>query len=246
FAHLWAPIFARVRALNPRVTFIAEQADWGFGDDWLTRGNVDLVFAFPLQRAISSLDRDSIAHVISQTMERTPPGKGQLVFIENHDMNRFASVHQDPAQQRIGAALDILLEGTPLIYYGQEIGMKGRQSQAWNTDASSLLSYYHRLLALRRARPELRAGDERVIPTDQKAVLAVLRASGKDEGSHASLLLVNLSGSEVITTIADTSLPAAFRGRSPKDLLSSAQSGISTAQGLHVNLSPLAVRLLAP
>lgn len=115
-----------------------------------------------------------------------------------------------------------------------------------NNDASSLLSYYRRLLALRRARPELRAGDERVIPTDQKAVLAVLRASGKDEGSHASLLLVNLSGSEVITTIADTSLPAAFRGRSPKDLLSSAQSGISTAQGLHVNLSPLAVRLLAP
>ena len=297
FAHLWAPIFARARALNPRVTFIAEQADWGFGDDWLTRGNVDLVFAFPLQRAISSLDRDSIAHVISQTIQRTPPGKGQLIFIENHDMNRFASVHQDPAQQRIGAALDILLEGTPLIYYGQEIGMKGMQSQAWksdandipdreafkwtrseedpgsaiwykdtgpwwtnrfnrdndgisvaeeNNDASSLLSYYHRLLALRRARPELRAGDERVIPTDQKAVLAVLRASGKDEGSHASLLLVNLSGSEVITTIADTSLPAAFRGRSPKDLLSSAQSGISTAQGLHVNLSPLAVRLLAP
>lgn len=297
FAHLWAPIFSRARAVNPRVTFIAEQADWGFGDDWLTRGNVDLVFAFPLQRAISSLDRDSIAHVITQTLERTPPGKGQLVFIENHDMNRFASVHPDPAQERIGAALDVLLKGTPLIYYGQEIGMTGMQSHAWNSDANdipdreafrwtsseedpgsaiwykdsgpwwtnrynrdndgisiaeenkdpnSLLSYYRRLLALRRARPELRAGDERVIPTDQPSVLAVLRASGADEGAESSLLLVNLSGAGITTTIADTSLPAAFRGRSPRDLLSSAQSGISSAHGLHVSLAPFAVRLLAP
>lgn len=297
FAHLWAPIFARVRAVNPRVTFIAEQADWGFGDDWLTRGNVDLVFAFPLQRAISSLDRDSIAHVITQTLARTPPGKGQLVFIENHDMNRFASVHTDPAQQRIGAALDILLKGTPLIYYGQEIGMKGMQSQAWKSDANdipdreafkwtrseedpgsaiwykgtgpwwtnrynrdndgisvaaenndpnSLLSYYRRLLALRRARPELRAGDERVIATDQPAVLAVLRSNGKNDGAQSSLLLVNLSGAGLTTTIADTSLPAAFRGRSPRDLLSSAQSGISSANGLRVSLAPFAVRLLAP
>ncbi|MGH7627432.1 MAG: alpha-amylase family glycosyl hydrolase [Gemmatimonadaceae bacterium] len=296
FAHLWAPIFSRARAVNPRVRFIAEQADWGFGDDWLERGHVDLVFAFPLQRAIGSLNRDSIAHAITQTLERTPSGKGQLVFIENHDMNRFSSVHADPAEQRIGAALDVLLKGTPLIYYGQELGMKGMQSQAWKTDANdipdreafqwtrneddpgsaiwykdtgpwwtnrynqsedgisvaeetgdpgSLLSYYRRLLALRRARPELRSGDERLIATDQPAVLAVLRSTGMANDAQTSLLLVNLSHSPVTTTVDDDSLPASLSGRSLRDLLSG-KSDVSSGQELRVDLPPYGVRLLSP
>jgi alpha-amylase len=61
------------------------------------------------------------------------------VFIENHDMNRFASeMSGDARKERIGAALNILLQGTPLIYYGQEIGMKGRQNKTWGTDANDI------------------------------------------------------------------------------------------------------------
>jgi glycosidase len=127
FADFWVPVFERARAVNPRVRIIAEQFDWSFGDDFLTRGGADMVFAFPLRAAIVSLQRDSIADAITGTRDRTPPGKGQLLFIENHDMNRFASeVGGDRRKERIGAALNILLKGTPLIYYGQEIGMKGR------------------------------------------------------------------------------------------------------------------------
>ncbi len=98
-----------------------------------------MVFAFPLRNAILSLKRDSIAGTIAEMGRRTPPGKGQLVFIENHDMNRFASeVGGDARKERIGAALNILLDGTPLIYYGQEIGMKGRQNKTWGTDANDI------------------------------------------------------------------------------------------------------------
>ncbi len=139
FADFWAPVFARARAVNPRIRFIAEQADWGYGEDWLTRGGADLVFGFPLRTAIATLNRDSIAAAIAGTLQHVPPGKGVLVFIENHDTNRFASVVGcDPRKERAGAALDVLLKGTPLIYYGQEIGMKGMQSHAWNSDANDI------------------------------------------------------------------------------------------------------------
>ena len=139
FADFWAPVFAQARATNPRIRIIAEQYDWGYGEDFLTRGGVDMVFAFPLRNAILSLKRDSIAGTIAEMGRRTPPGKGQLVFIENHDMNRFASeVEGDARKERIGAALNILLDGTPLIYYGQEIGMKGRQNKTWGTDANDI------------------------------------------------------------------------------------------------------------
>jgi glycosidase len=139
FARFWAPVFAQARAVNPRISIIAEQYDWGYGEDFLTRGGTDMVFAFPLRNAIVSLKRDSIAKAITETHDRTPPGKGQLVFIENHDMNRFASeMSGDARKERIGAALNILLQGTPLIYYGQEIGMKGRQNKSWGTDANDI------------------------------------------------------------------------------------------------------------
>ena len=128
-AGFWAPLLSHVRTVNPRISVIAEQADWKtFGDDLLKRGDVDIVYAFPLRTAIASLDRDAIAKAIKSTQDKTPAGKGQLIFIENHDTDRFASVVDgDPRKERLGAALTILLKGTPLIYYGQEIGMKGKQ-----------------------------------------------------------------------------------------------------------------------
>jgi alpha-amylase len=138
-AGFWAPLFAHTRAIKPTLTIIAEQADWQFGDDLLTRGDVDMVYAFPLRKAIASFDRDAIARAIETTQARTPPGKGQLIFIENHDTNRFASeVSGDPARERVGAALTVLLKGAPLIYYGQELGMKGIQRKGGATDGNDI------------------------------------------------------------------------------------------------------------
>ncbi len=291
FADFWAPIFARLRAANPRVRFIAEQGDWGWGDDWLTRGGADLVFAFPLQRAIATLNRDSIAAAIEGTRARTPAGKGQLVFIENHDVMRFASrVGGDPRKERIGAALAILLEGTPLIYYGQEIGMKGKQATSWGwgwndipvreafrwtareedpgsaiwyqgsgawwtdrfnrdgdgvsvaqeqDDPGSLLSFYRRLLALRRAHPELREGDERVLAADRPDVLAVLRSTP----TRASVLLVNLGDRPRVVTLDPGQLPPSLARRPLTDLLSGAALP-STGGRLSIALEPFGLKLV--
>jgi alpha-amylase len=292
FARFWAPIFAQARATNPRVRIVAEQYDWGYGDDFLTRGGADMVFAFPIRNAIVSLKRDSIGGAIAETERRTPAGKGQLVFIENHDMNRFASeVGGDPRKERIGAALNILLEGTPLIYYGQEIGMKGKQVKTWGSDAndipvreafewsrrgdvsgsatwyrgteawwtnrnakdadgtsveeeardpSSLLSFYRRLLAIRRARPELVSGDQKIVVTDRPDVLALVRTTP----AQASLLLVNLTGTTTTVALKRDSLPQTLLGPRMKDLLSGESVGMAD-DTLHVSLSPFGVKLLA-
>ncbi len=51
----------------------------------------------------------------------------------------FASVVAgDRAKEKIGAAFDLLLRGTPLIYYGQELGMRGKQNPSWGTDANDI------------------------------------------------------------------------------------------------------------
>lgn len=139
FADFWDPIFGAVRTRNPAARIMAEQADWGYGDDWLTRGNADLVFAFPLRGALTKLDKRDIVTALRETEKRTPAGKGQILFLENHDTDRFMTlVDGDPGRARIGAALNLLLRGEPLLYYGQELGMRGRTRTEGLTDANHI------------------------------------------------------------------------------------------------------------
>jgi glycosidase len=139
FSRFWEPIFAKLREDDPRVRILAEQADWGYGDDWLRRGGVDMVFAFPIRMAIVSFDKKKLSEAVAGTWEKTPPGKQQVVFIENHDTSRFASeVCGNPRRERLGAALNLLLKGIPLIYYGQELGMEGFKASDWNSDANDI------------------------------------------------------------------------------------------------------------
>lgn len=126
FADFWRPIFDALRERRPGFRIMAEQSDWGYGEDWLTDGDADLVFAFPLRAAITRLDKDEIVTALRETGRRTPEGKGQIVFIENHDTDRYMSlVDGDDARARAGAAISLMVAGEPLLYYGQEIGMRG-------------------------------------------------------------------------------------------------------------------------
>jgi glycosidase len=128
FADFWAPIFRALKARRPGLGILAEQADWGYGTKWLTDGHVDMVFAFPLRGALVSLDKQQIVDALRATDAATPPGKRQVVFLENHDLDRYMSEqHDDPARARAGAAIALLLKGDALIYYGQELGMRGVQ-----------------------------------------------------------------------------------------------------------------------
>ncbi len=138
FADFWAPIFAAIRTRNPSVRIIAEQADWGTGDAWLTRGGADMVFAFPLRFALEKMDKPAIDEAL-RSAAMTPQGKSRILFLENHDMDRFMSVADgDGRKARIGAALTLLMRGTPSIYYGQELGMRGRIDSRIKSDGAHI------------------------------------------------------------------------------------------------------------
>ncbi|MBX2934264.1 MAG: hypothetical protein KF825_08460 [Ferruginibacter sp.] len=127
FQNFWNPLIEKVKAVNSKIVFIAEQANWGsLGIDYLTKTGVDRVFAFRIAFEIRNLNKKKLETMCDSTFGFTPQGKNQIVFIENHDMPRFATVvKQNPGQLRVGAALNLLLGGIPSIYYGQEIGMTG-------------------------------------------------------------------------------------------------------------------------
>ena len=134
----WNPIFAKSKALNPDVFFLAEQAAWGYGDDLLRRSKADAVFGFPLYRGILSFKARTLAAKLDSTQALLPANSAPVVFIENHDTNRFASeVEGDLDKMRLGAVLNLLLPGIPSIYYGQELGLPGTHG-SWGHDGNAI------------------------------------------------------------------------------------------------------------
>ena len=139
FDTFWKPIFEKLRATNPRLSFIAEQWDWGDGGDFLRRGGVDAAFSFPLVTAIRSFGKQKIVAALEQLEKAVPRGKHELDFVENHDMQRIASDPGiTPEKLRTAATLVTLIKGIPLIYYGQELGMRGAPRPEYKSDEKDI------------------------------------------------------------------------------------------------------------
>ena len=137
FSHYWRPIVESARAINPQVFFLAEPAQWSsFGGELLNETRMDAVFDIPLMFAI----RSRLAINIWQTLdagrlERATAQQG-LALIENHDMNRIADGElADSRWPYAAAAVNLLLPAPPVIYYGQELGVRGHKVEATNDGA---------------------------------------------------------------------------------------------------------------
>ena len=61
-----------------------------------------------------------------------------MSFLSNHDMDRIAGSFINANMMKMAANLYLLSPGSPMIYYGEEIGMKGSKGSA-HTDANRRL-----------------------------------------------------------------------------------------------------------
>ena len=139
FEVFWKPLLTRLKQVNPAITIVAEQANWKeYGFDYFEKAGVDRMFGFGLQEAILSFDKQLLINKADSVLGLRPPGKDQLIFLENHDLDRFASVEKNPHKQRVAATLQLFIGGIPSIYYGQEIGMTGKSAVFGNTDGNDI------------------------------------------------------------------------------------------------------------
>jgi glycosidase len=128
----WKPVIDASRKKDPNVFFVAELADWqGSVDKYFDEAGVDATFDFHLFGAALAGKKPAL----EKALESGRPG---FVFLENHDVQRYASaVGSDPARLRFGAVLMMTAKGTPILYYGQELGATGRQGK-WNSDGNDI------------------------------------------------------------------------------------------------------------
>jgi len=203
-AQFWDWYMAELRKINPDLYSVAEVWDSdAVTFPYFTSTNC---FNFTMAQTggqIAETARMGDVNVFTKyvesyvsTIKEKNPDAMLCTFIANHDTDRAAGfLTVASGQAKVAANLSILTPGSPFIYYGEEIGLKGSRGGA-NTDANrrlamfwgdndtvkdpegttysspqsngsvldqlpvaeSLYNHYKKLIAIRKANPEIACG----------------------------------------------------------------------------------------
>jgi glycosidase len=100
---------------------------------FLNKG-VHSAFNFDLSFAIEEMLHDGRDPGLAFLLEKTHKHYQEdsedyqdAIFIKNHDQDRIMSLLSDPRQAKLAASILLTLPGVPFLYYGEEIGMKGKK-----------------------------------------------------------------------------------------------------------------------
>jgi glycosidase len=121
-------------------------------------------------------------------------------FIENNDIPRFINTHTT-AQTELAAALLFSLPGLPMIYNGQEIGIKlhpysskpifKRDSTIRSADSLHLFTYYQQLIKLRLQHPALLSSSLAEVPLIKNDYMLAFH---RWQGNEHFIVILNMRG----------------------------------------------------
>lgn len=170
------------------------------------------------------------------------------IHLDNHDTPRIASQVSDPAARHFLFALQMSLPGSPLVYYGSELGMTGegdpqnRAPMRWDLAAKSNadLEWIKKLTAVRKAVPALRYGGFKALETDR--LIGFCRTA--DTLADTAIVLANPTSHPVTETVSTRVGKLMSWGRL-KDRLSTVVD-MSVNGLMTVTIQPRSVRIYTP
>jgi glycosidase len=174
----WREFRQVVKEANPDAYIVGEI--WEDGTPWLDGTQFDAVMNYLFRDlcrdyfARETLRTDQFASGIETLLRRYPQDVtyAQLNLLGSHDTARFRTEADGDYHKLYAAFLfQMTFPGSPCIYYGDEIGMKGGQDPLcrgafpwngaiWNTD---LLNWTKQCVAIRHEHSALRTGEFRTL-----------------------------------------------------------------------------------
>jgi glycosidase len=167
--------------------------------DWLARyaGRIDAIFDFDLayyvREALGRGRMDAAAFAAwLDHHDKAYPGLVLATLLDNHDMNRFLWVAGGNVERvKLAATLLMTLPGTPIIYYGTEVGLtqrydgvienaEARLPMLWGADQNrDLLAHFQQLGRMRGESKALRRGERETVLADAE-VFVYERTAGDE------------------------------------------------------------------
>ncbi len=252
--NFWREFRQRVKRVNPDLYIVGEI--WGDGSPWLQGDQFDAVMNYPFREQVFNFlveekgNVDQFDFGLQGLRNQHPDSVTYTMFnvLGSHDTPRVLTMAKNDVNKvKLSALFQMTYVGTPVIYYGDEIGMKGEMDpdcrgafpwnpSQWNQD---LRTYYQRLIALRKQYPALRRGDFRsLMRHNDNKTFAYLR-----EDSRSKLIVVinnNTRAQDVPLNTAQVQVPDG----NLKDLLTGKTFAIRNGQVVFEKMAPKAGYLL--
>jgi glycosidase len=187
-------IYRTARALSPEVYVLGEVM--GLGTPWFKHDALDGVMHYKLWEALTAFlaeerwDAQAFAHSVHAHWHSYPEdaNHGSYTLLSSHDRPRFLTqCSGDTDRLRLALAFQFTFPGAPAVYYGDEIGLEGRDDPdnrrcfPWDESTwdRSLYDDVRRLIAMRQEEPALRSGSIRFLETGGR-FLSYERALGDE------------------------------------------------------------------
>lgn len=247
----WRDFRRAIKAENPDALIVGEV--WHEASEWVRGDQFDCVMNYSVQYACldffakGTIRAGTFANRLAKVQVNHTQSVNLAMFnlLGSHDTERFLTTCGENIHKfALAAAFQLLYEGAPMIYYGDEVGMTGpndpgcRGGMIWDPKEQNLdlLAWHQKLIALRKKHPVLRTGHCRTVWADNASNL--FGFARFDQGEQVLVLLNNSPRAQSIN-LAEIPWPKATP-KQLQDLL----SGETTALGDLV-VEPFGTRVFA-
>ncbi|WP_040950192.1 alpha-glycosidase [Gorillibacterium massiliense] len=179
--HFWRDFRSVVKEANPDAYIIGEV--WNDSIAWLLGDQFDSVMNYPFSSKVleffanGNLDGFSFANSMGYLLMRYPQQANEVVFnlLCSHDTDRaLTRCGEDKRKLKLAVVFLMTYMGTPCIYYGDEIGLKGgndpecRRCMEWDPKKQDheLYDFYKLMINLRKNNQVLRSGQFHFLKAD--------------------------------------------------------------------------------
>lgn len=193
----WREFRKEVKSANPELYILGEI--WHDSMPWLQGDQFDAVMNYPFTNgALDFFAKDKISakqftDIISEVLHSYPQNINEVAFnlLGSHDTPRVLTICNDNLEKlKLLYTFQLSFPGAPCIYYGDEIGMTGKQDPGcrkcmiWDEDRQNLelFSYVQLLINLRKEHQAFGSkGIFRFIEADNDNNAVVYSKSYQDE-----------------------------------------------------------------
>ena len=178
---LWRELRKKLKAVDPEVLIIGEV--WNHANRWLRGDQFDTVTNYKFRSSLLALAQGRVdARTFWERMDAnrmlymTPLVPYLIGFAGTHDTARSMTLLGSPALHMLAMAAVLSMEGIPLIYYGDEIGMEGgedpdnRRAMRWDMTEAPIAKEIRALARFRANSRALREGDTQMLDAGQRAL----------------------------------------------------------------------------
>lgn len=180
---------------------------WGDGFTLVGDGTrLDTVMNYLFKDAVTdffatrSITSSQFNHQINNALSKYPDCINKTLYnlLDSHDTERFyTSTNSNRQSMYLAVAFQMTYIGSPAIYYGDEIGMKGkndplcRSGMVWDPlkQDHQLLTWYKKLIQIRKDEPALTHGQyQTILVDDQRNLFGFVR---RYQDSHVYIVFNN-------------------------------------------------------